>query len=436
MKVILSCIAALLCMVMPFTGTSYGQSDEQPDAPDKIAIDSLTIEDAVRFVIKNNPELKAFEKEIDAGSARIKQEQLFPNPSVFMETEDGSFKSFGFGKTYKSSFGIEQTVPLGGKIGARTAVARKEKEIAILVYENKLRDSVAETKKVFTTILSAQQLVKIVSDNRDIAQKLFDVAKIRVEALAAPETELIKAEIELSGAQIKFNNAEFELIQAEQQLHNLMGNVDVKIKNYRGELRRALPELPAPGIEQMAIASYPELLHAQKTRELAQKRYNLAKADRYPDIDIGVSAGREHIERENNTAFQWSIALPLPLFNRNQGRIQETKAYVIKAEKEYESLLNTIRSKIRRTILLSENSAHQVRTYEEKVLPNAEKSLELMSEGYREGKFTYIELLDAQRTLTQTREDYTKLLENLNITAIEIERLTGKTIEQSGKEER
>ena len=436
MKFILLCAAALLCIVMPFTGTSYGQSDEKQDVSDKLAIDSLTIEEAVRVVIKNNPELKAFEKEIDAGSARIRQEQLLPNPSVFMETEDGSFKSFGFGKTYKSSIGIEQTVPLGGKIGARTAVARKEKEIAILIYENKLRDIVAETKKVFTTILFAQQLVKIVSDNRDIAQKLLDVAKIRVEALAAPETELIKAEIELSGAQISFSNAEFELVQAEQQLHNLMGNVDVKIKNYHGELRRTLPELPAPRIEQIAIASYPELLHAQKTRELAQTQHDLAKADRYPDIDISISTGREHIELENNTVFQWSIALPLPLFNRNQGRIQETRAYVLKAEKEYESSLNTIRSKIRRTIILSENSVHQVRMYEEKVLPNAEKSLELMSEGYKEGKFTYIELLDAQRTLTQTREDYTKLLENLNITAIEIERLTGRTIEQLSKEER
>src|SRR4030042_843159 len=287
MKYALICAIILSGMILPFTcasnevqdtsshqssGEKLIQAAEQKTS-DINEIVALTMDEAIRMVIKNNPELKAFEIEIDAASARIIQEKLLPNPSLFIETEDGSFKSFGFGNTYKASIGIMQPVPLGGKISARTDIAMKEKEIVILEYEMKLRDTIAATKKAFMNILVAQQIADIASDNFDIAQKLYDMANIRVEALAAPQTELVKADIELSHAQINLNNAKFELMQTEKLLHNLIGNIDIRIKNYTGEVRHEVPALSSAAIEELIRISYPEILIAQKTRDLAGSHY-------------------------------------------------------------------------------------------------------------------------------------------------------------------
>ncbi|MEW6025892.1 MAG: TolC family protein [Planctomycetota bacterium] len=436
------CIIASIFAVIPCGCASPSDKDEmikmelsqsatsrpvttQPD----VVKDSLTLTEAVNLAVQYNPELKSAEKEIDAASARIIQAKLLPNPSIFAETEDGRSKSWGFGNEYKSVFGLSQPIPLGGKINARTVVAEKEKQITLSTYELNLRQIIARTKKAFVDILAAQELVNIAADNLEIARKLFDSAKARLEAGAAPETEQIKAQIELSQAEVSLRNAQTEFTQAQKRLNTLLGNVDINIKNYDGALREIIPDLQDKQIEEMVLASYPELLSAVKAKELAQAQLELAQAERYPDIDIGVGTGKIRGTEETNI-IEWGVNIPFPLFDRNQGRIREAEALIIKAQKDHEAALNQVCLETRQTLLALGNTANYVRTYKEKVVPQAERSLSLISEGYRQGKFTYIELLDAQRTLAETRENYLKLLAELNNLVIEIEQLTGKPIEE------
>lgn len=396
----------------------------------KIEIDSLSLEEAVNIAIQYNPELKSVGKDIDAASARIIQAKLLPNPELGFETEDGPAKSLGFGQGYKSIFSLTQPIPLGGKISARTGLAEKEHEIILLNYEQKLREVLAEVKKAFTNILIDRELVRIGDDNLNIARELFEATKSRVAAQAAPETEQLKSEIALSGAEITLNNARTELAQAQRQLKTLLGNIDIQIKDYRGVIRDTEPGLAPDKIEGIILDSYPALLSARKSIEAAKTQLQLSYAERYPDITIGLSSGKVRERNEDSNIIEWAVGIPLPVFDRNQGRIKESEALIAKSEKEYENITNQVRLETAQTLALFDNLLNQVQTYKEKVVPQAEKTLALISEGYQAGKFTYLELLDAQRTLTETREIYLRLLHDLNGSVVDIERLTGKSIDE------
>ncbi|MFH1228508.1 MAG: TolC family protein [Planctomycetota bacterium] len=414
----------------PIGRADYPGSYSTEKLPLETEINSLSLDEAVDLAVKYNPELKAFRKDIDIASARIIQAKLLPNPEVFAETESDASKSFGFGRLNKSVLGLSQPIFLGGKINARTAVAVKEKDIAGLNYELKLRQLIAETKKTFVSILAAEQLVGIADDNLEVAKKLLDAVKTCVDNRVVPETELIKAEIQLSLAQANLTNYQTELFRAQKRLNVFFGNIDIKIKKHAGELKEIIPELAGGKIEEEAVASSPELVNAKKMRELAGAQYQLAQAERYPDITIGLGAGKEWGDFGNNKTTEWSINIPFPLFDRNQGRIKEARMLIAKSDNEYESALNRVRLEVKQAISSLENVTNQVKTYKGKILPQAEKSLSLISDGYKAGKVTYLEMLDAQRTLAETRQNYTRLLEELNNTAVDIEYLTGKPIDK------
>lgn len=183
-------------------------------------------------------------------------------------------------------------------------------------------------------------------------------------------------------------------------------------------------------MEERVTLSSPEIVRAKKHEELSGTRFQLACAKRFPDIEIGVGAGKERGLIENRNTLEWRIQIPLPLFNRNQGEVLESEILIVKAKREYEDALNTMRLQTKQILSAFENSLNQVRTYSKKVLPQAERSLALTLEGYNAGKFTSIDLLEAQRTLVETREIFVHLLQELNDNAIEIERMTGVSIEE------
>lgn len=396
----------------------------------KTDIDSLSLNEAVNLVITYNPGLKTAEKEIDAASARIIQAELLPNPVLFMETEDGRAKSIGIGGGYKSVIGISQSVPLGGKIEARSKIALKEKDIAVISYEQELREIIAQTKTVFTKILITQQSVNNAIATLDVAKKLYDAAQTRVDALAAPQTDLLKADISLSQAEANLTNARTEYFQTQKQLNALLGNLDINVKNYNGQLRETFPDMDKSQIAEAVISTFPESVKAKQEKELAQRQLLLAESERYPDIDIEIGAGKLRETEEDSGIIEWSVSFPLPVFNRNQGRIQEAKALIAKSEKEYQNTIVKLCLEANQTLSAYANLLSQAKIYRERIMPMAEKSLSFISEGYQEGKNDYLELLDAQRTLTETRQAYLGLLEGLNNAAIEIERLSGKSIDE------
>ena len=75
-----------------------------------------------------------------------------------------------------------------------------------------------------------------------------------------------------------------------------------------------------------------------------------------------------------------------------------------------------------------EDASIQIAEYRKSVLPQVEEAWRLTIEGYESGKFSHLEVLDARRTLAETREQYLEALIRYHKAVAEIEALTGQAL--------
>lgn len=127
------------------------------------------------------------------------------------------------------------------------------------------------------------------------------------------------------------------------------------------------------------------------------------------------------------------FSLPLPLFDRAKGRKQEARANVSIAESELTSIEQRLLREWRTASERFRAAVEQVASYRERILPKAEKALELVRGGFEQGKFGFIDLLDTQRTTAEARLAYQQKLLELNIAQAELEALLATVPSEASK---
>ena len=70
----------------------------------------------------------------------------------------------------------------------------------------------------------------------------------------------------------------------------------------------------------------------------------------------------------------------------------------------------------------------QVISIKAEILPGAQKAFDGINEGYRFGKFGYLDVLDSQKTFFQAKRQYLDSLANYHIAVADIERLIGEPL--------
>jgi cobalt-zinc-cadmium efflux system outer membrane protein len=159
----------------------------------------------------------------------------------------------------------------------------------------------------------------------------------------------------------------------------------------------------------------------------------LEKAKGVPDVTVG--GGVRRFEETDDSAFVMGLGVPIPLFDRNQGGIQEAVAELGKSRRQYEA------AQVRILAALSEASNALAAAYDEvtilrnDVLPKAEQAFAAARQGYEQGKFDYLYVLDAQRTLFGTQAQYIDSVEAYHKARADVRRLTARPPDTEGRNE-
>jgi cobalt-zinc-cadmium efflux system outer membrane protein len=126
--------------------------------------------------------------------------------------------------------------------------------------------------------------------------------------------------------------------------------------------------------------------------------------------------------------------VPLPLFDRNQGGVLAATAELGKARRQYEA------AQVKTLAALSEAASALAAAYDEvtilqsDVLPKAQRAFEAAQQGYLQGKFDYLHLLDAQRTLFQAQAQYDDSVETYHRAQADVARLTGRPVDVENRD--
>ena len=391
-----------------------------------LAKEEFSLDDVLRIADRMNPELAAERKNIDLATAAVWEARLYPNPSLIVEVEDYRTRDARTIGLAKRTAGVSLPLVVSGRIGAAADAAETEREIASIRYVWRRREILAGVKRAFLELLAARRSVELARETRDVARRLDDATNERFRAQTVPEMEVLKSAVNLAKAEIDLKTAEKVRTVGIKTLHALLGNADFPNENFSGDLpvRFTTPSLEA--LRGQVIAFHPLIEAAQLEKEAAERRLDLARAERIPDLQFQVAAGRDG---EDETIAQAGFEIPIPLFNRNQAKIASAEARIRQAAYEIESERNSLILRLTGAHAEFVAAQERVMVYRDEILPKAQQALDQTDEGYRQGKFGYLDVLDAQRTLSEAKIAYTATLTDLNLAAAELEKLTGMRLD-------
>lgn len=318
------------------------------------------------------------------------------------------------------------TVVVSGRLGAATRVAEKEREVATLDYVWRRREILTDAKRAFVSLLGARRTLALARETRAIAADLQRVATERYNVAAIPQMEVLKTDVNLAGADTNVKVAEKNATVALKALHALLGNVDLPTEKFSGDLAANFSPPTLEALRADVANSHPLLEGVRRARESAELQLEQARAERFPDTELEVTVGRDG---ENDSLAQAGIAVPLPLFNRNQGKVAAAEVKIRQAELKLRATENDLVRRLGEAYRELMTAQARVSAYGAEILPKAQTTLELTTEGYRQGKFGYLDVLDAQRTLAEAKLSYATALSELNLAAAELEKLAGVRLE-------
>ena len=409
-------LVACLAFLSP-VHTAYAQSEkaEQLSEPAR----ALTMKAALALTRAQNSELAALRNEIDATDGAAQQSRAIPNPVLSSSWEE-------VGRAGRStSLEISQLIETGGKRAARIRAAGFGHDIATAEYDAKRIEVLTRATQAFVDVLAAQRRQQISVEAVSLAAQAADAVGKRVIAGKVSPVEETKAKLEASSARIDAEQATRELASARKRLAAFWGNATPRFTEASGELdsRVALPSLDT--LQQRARTS-PERMRS--SAEVARRGAVLAgeNAKRYPDFTLGAGVKRTLESRENLPLF--TISMPLPLFDRNQGGVREALRRVDKARDEQSTVDIRLQSELGQTYERVKAIEMELTTLQEELLPGAKSAFDATTTGYQLGKFGFLDTLDAQRTLARTNQQYVKALTEYHNAIADLERLTGQPL--------
>jgi cobalt-zinc-cadmium efflux system outer membrane protein len=390
-----------------------------------LADSPITLQQAVERALERNPDLAAFEYEIQAQQGVLQQSRARPSPEVGLLVENA------LGSGHRSDFdATETTLSLGFAIerGARqrridVAVAGSEQ----LATEKRIQrlDVAAEAARRFVTLLERQQALDDARNASKLVEETVKAVQARVRAAKVPEAEEGRALAQLARSRLDEEHAEHELASARLRLAALWGAAQVDFGQAQGEL------LSPPALEPY------ETVHARITSNSDFERLVSDKRVREAEVRVAqmrakppwhITAGVRRFEDEGEHAFVVGITVPLPSRDAAQGAVAEARARSSQVDAQSQALRARLEAELFALYQELNHSHTEVETLRKDVLPRIESALEQSRYAYERGRYGYIEWVTAQRELLDVRRALLEASAELHQFRIEIERLTGTAL--------
>ena len=370
-----------------------------------VAADSvITLDEAVRFALQANPEIMVVQHARSAESAAILQAAARPNPTLSAQVED-------LRSQYRNStILLSQPLETAGKRDMRMAAADANLAIAdadILIAQAEVN---AKVYSAFYQVLAAQQAQNLAQELLKISTQSKEATVKRVLAGKVSPVEETRAKVAEAGLKMELAMASQQLISSRKRLASLWGNIrsDNATFTATGELDNfneiaTLDDL----IKQLQFS--PKLHKATLAITQKQALRDIEKAKQTPDVTLSLGAKRNE-ELGGITQAVIGLSVPIPVFDRNQGNLQGAQARQLQAESEKIALENQLTKELNDAYGRRKLQIEAAHTYSADILPGAQSAYEAARKGFEFGKFSFLEVLDAQRTFFQAKTQHIQTL--------------------------
>lgn len=385
------------------------------------------LDDLLAVADMANPEILAARHTLGAAAGRTWQAELYPNATLELEAEDVPTRHADLSRS-QNTVSLTQPIIVGGRRSAAVAATTAAQEAQSLKLEAKRWEVLGDVRLIHAEIIYLRHARALHGELLEIAGQTFDIAKTRFNVRAVPELEVIESEIEVHKLELATRRLERQMTTAAARLRTLLGDVEIRADRIVGELPMDLTGLDLGRLRAMVEENHPMLLAAQQDIAAADHRIAQARAERIPDIGVRLAYGRNTAADEH--LVEAGISVPLPIFDRNQGKILETRHLAQVARNEAESLASGLDTELTAAYTAYMTARDEVDTFEARIVPAAGRALSQARNGYQAGRTSLLNVLDAQRTLAWARLSLLDSLRDATVARYRIWKITGPGLEQ------
>jgi outer membrane protein, heavy metal efflux system len=416
-------MAALLAII-----PAVGKAEDSRSAANLVIIASPA--QAVATALSRSPSLRGAEASRQAVRGEGLQAGLRPNPEASLTVENfgslggrGSYRSFDQTET---TLGLSQRLELGGKRTARLGSASHNASVAGLDFEAARLDLAREVVTALADATASARIADVEQERVRLAAQSLRAVNARVEAGKEALLQTRRAEVARTTAEIAAERARREAETALRNLAVLMGAARVELAPRQIWFEDIGPEprAPLPADPLARLENNPDL--ARLDAVIAQRRADvtLQRANAVPDVTL--QGGVRRFQEGRETAFVAGVSVPLPFSDRNQGGIARANAELTRAEAEAERGRQALAASLVAAELRMQLAWRSVQSLRRTALPAASQAVGFASGGYAEGKFGFLDVLDAQRSLFDARAQLNDAFREFHTRRAEVERLRGQ----------
>jgi cobalt-zinc-cadmium efflux system outer membrane protein len=388
----------------------------------------LTLPAALRLALRHNPRLVASAWGIRGAQGTRRDAGRWINPSLGVEVEN-----FGgdLGQdSRETTVAAGQVVELGGDRGARAAVAEGLIQSATSGFKVDQLEVLEGTTADFLLAWVAQQRLVRLRNAERVAEEAVAAADQRFRAGAAHSVDRLRAEGNLAVRMSERRQAEAELTTSRRALAVRWGSGEATFDS----LRLDPPNLRVPPSADSLLDrldTHPAVERAASEVAVASAGVRAARAARIPDLE--AVAGVRRLEDADATGLVAGLSVPMPLWNTGGGALRAAEAERSAAEarkvavrRQLEEQLRSARERLIAAIESYGRVAHQL-------LPSAREALEQLRAGYRAGRFSYLDLLEGQRSALEAELFELEVAKDVWSARVALERLTGRALESGAQ---
>jgi cobalt-zinc-cadmium efflux system outer membrane protein len=419
LRAICACLLFTLSAIVPATGADSG------DAP------PLTLERAVAAALKTNPELRSFAFELRALNARLRQADLRPAPSISVQLENalGTGETSGF-KSAEMTLALSQVIELGGKRDARRNAAQAARSSADIDQQARQLDVLADVTRRVIAVVAQQERLRLAGVARSLAEQTVAGSDRRVQAAKSPHVELDRARISLDHATLAERRAVADLQAARQQLAATWGESTPTLEGQGfGQVRADLFAVPTVGDFAALTArlnANPDFQRFNSEARLRDAQLRLAATLRKPDLSL--SGGVRRLQGTRDQALVLSVSVPLFAGRRAESFVDEARARREQVDSQRQAARTRVEATLYELHQALQQAVLEAHALQKDMMPRAQEALQETQYAYDRGRYSYLELIDAQHEFLAIQSDLIDAATNAHQLRAEIERLTGEPL--------
>ena len=388
-------LLALLCGCASLARLSSAQTAAPP-------ADTLTITEAIRLALANNPMLHAAEFSAEAAQQRIGPAGALPDPQL----------QFGLMNRMASDLGstvdpmtmnqvqLMQMLPFPGKLGHARDAARHQAAAAGSDALEQRRMLVVQVEETYSTLAYTDRALGAMERTRGLLRDFAEVATAMYGVGTGLQQDVLRAQIEVARMGENITNMQQDRVAGAARLNTLLGREAMAPV---GALELPADTLPLPSPDSLvtlALQNRAALQAGVERVEAAAASLSAARRELLPDFQVGI-AYQQRPAFPTMVSLMVGVTLPVFAGSRQLPARREMAAMQQMTGAEQLSLRNETTAQVIEARARAERDRDLGRLYRNDILPQARAAVQSALAGYRVGKVNYMTLIDNQMTVTR-----------------------------------